>query len=302
MSTMHTQHRSGLLMALGGFALLSCGDAIVKTMAGLWPPTAIAALRYGLGMVALGALLLGREGPRALAMPVPLVQLGRGAAVAMATIGFFTSVFVLPLASATALTFTSPMITAILAAAVLGEPARRETWIASLAAFVGVLIVLRPNLLSAGAAALLPLLSALGMSLLMIGNRFVAGRASGLAMQFYVALAATPVLLAVAAALHFAGVSGFTAGWPHWSVIARCAVVACTATTAHWLIYLGTTRAGAASVAPMTYVQMLVASLMGWLFFDSRPDLWTLVGAATIIGAGLYLWRAGRVREPGMTD
>ena len=61
-------------------------------------------------------------------------------------------------------------------------------------------------------------------------------------------------------------------------------------------------RATAATVAPMTYVQMLVAALTGWLFFQSHPDLWTLAGAAVIIGAGLFLWHAGRVKEPGMTD
>jgi drug/metabolite transporter (DMT)-like permease len=294
--------RSGLITALAGFAVLSCGDAVVKSMAGMWAPTAIAALRYIFGTIGLGALLLVREGPAAFRMPLPLVQLGRGTAVAVASIGFFSAVFVMPLASATALTFTSPMITALLAALLLGEPARRETWIASLIAFVGVLIVLRPNLLAVGGAALFPLLSALGMSFMMIGNRFVAGRASGLPMQFYIALAASPVVILFAAGLHFSGAERFAVHWPEWSVVARCAVVACSASCAHWLIYLGTTRAGAATVAPMTYVQMLIASVIGWLFFQSHPDLWTLLGAAVIIAAGLYLWHSGRVREPVMTD
>ena len=303
---MQASHRAGshagLLYALAGFALLSCGDAVVKSMAGQWAPTAIAALRYVFGAGGLGVLLLVREGRAAFAMPVPLAQFGRGAAVAVASIGFFSAIFVMPLASATALTFTSPMITALLAALLLGEPARRETWIASLIAFVGVLIVLRPNLLSSGLAALFPLLSALGMSLLMIGNRFVAGKASGLAMQYYVAAAASPVLLAATIGLHYSGIERFAVHMPPVSVIVRCAVVACSASCAHWLIYIGTTRAGAATVAPMTYVQMLVAAFTGWLFFQSHPDLWTLAGAAVIIGAGLFLWHAGRVKEPGMTD
>lgn len=294
--------RAGLIYALAGFGLLSCGDAVVKSMAGMWAPTAIAALRYVFGMSGLAVLLLVKEGPRAFRMPVPLVQFGRGAAVGIASIGFFSALFVMPIASATALTFTSPMITGLLAAILLGEPAKKETWIASAIAFAGVLIVLRPNLLAVGLAALFPLLSALGMSLLMIGNRFVAGRASGLAMQFYVALGATPVLIAASVALHFSGIARFAVDWPAWSVIARCAVVAFSASCAHWLIYLGTTRAGAATIAPMTYVQLLVATITGWTFFNSHPDLWTLAGAALIIAAGLYLWNAGRVREPAMTD
>lgn len=299
---MRHQERSGLLYALAGFSLLSCGDAVVKSMAGQWAPTAIAALRYVLGAVGLGALLAVRQGRAAFAMPVPHIQVLRGFAVALATVGFFSAVFVMPLAAATALTFTSPMLTALLAALVLGEPARRETWIASVIAFAGVLVVLRPNFLAAGWAALFPLLSALGMSLLMIANRHVAGKASPLAMQAFIAAMAAPILIFAATGFHLSGIDRFTVSWPDWSVIARCAVVACSASAAHWLIYMGTTRAGAASIAPMTYVQMLVASVIGWLFFDSRPDAFTLAGATVIIGAGLYLWHAGRVREPGMTD
>lgn len=297
----HTE-RSGLLFALAGFSLLSCGDAVVKSMAGQWAPTAIAALRYAFGAFGLSALLALREGSKAFAMPVPYVQLLRGVGVAMATVGFFSAVFVMPLAAATALTFTSPMITALLAAIFLGEPARRETWIASFIAFAGVLIVLRPNFISVGWAALLPLLSAFGMSLLMIANRSVAGKASPLAMQAFVALLATPVLLVATIGFNFSGIESFSVGWPHWSVVARAALVACSASTAHWLIYLGTTRAGAATIAPMTYIQLLIASVLGWLFFDSHPDALTLLGAGVIIGAGLYLWNAGRVAEPGMTD
>lgn len=299
---MRQNEKTGLMFALAGFALLSFGDAVVKSMAGQWSPVAIAALRYALGASGLAVLLLARQGRSAFAMPVPKIQLLRGVAVAFATIGFFSAVFVMPLAAATALTFTSPMLTALLAALVLGEPARRETWIASLIAFAGVLVVLRPNFVSVGWAALLPLLSALGMSMLMIANRSIAGKATPLAMQVFVAVMATPVLILAAVAAHFSGMERLAIDWPQWSVIAKCAAVACSASTAHWLIYLGTTRAGAASVAPMTYIQLLIATLLGWLWFDSHPDGLTLLGAAIIIASGLYLWRAGRVQEPAMTD
>jgi drug/metabolite transporter (DMT)-like permease len=288
---------TGLLFALCGFATLSLGDAVVKSMAGQWPPTAIAATRYALGAIGLAALLAVREGRAGFVLPHPRVQLLRGFAVALATVGFFTAIAFIPLAAATALTFTSPMITALLAALVLGEPARRETVIASVVAFGGVLAVLRPNFAAAGPAAFLPLLSALGMSLLMIGNRFVAGKASSLAMQFAVAVTATPLLLLAMAGGHLSGLPRFALAMPDWTVLARCALVACSASTAHWLIYMGTTRAGPATVAPMTYVQLLVATVCGWAFFGDRPDAMTMLGAAIIIGAGLFLWQAGRRRE-----
>lgn len=299
---MKTQERSGLLFALTGFAMLSFGDVVVKTMVGQWSPVGIAATRYVIGAIGLGGLLALREGAEAFRLPHPKVQLVRGAAVSMATIGFFSAIFFVPLATATAVTFTSPMLTALLAMVLLGEPARRETWIASVIAFVGVLIILRPNFAAAGWAAFLPLLSAFGMSVLMIGNRFVAGTGSALSMQFIVAAIAAPILVAAAWLFQFSGFEQFALYWPDWTVVARCALVACSASCAHWLIFMGTVRAGAATIAPMTYVQLLIAALAGWLVFGDHPDALTLLGAGIIIAAGLYLWRAGRVSEPAMTD
>ena len=288
--------RQGMLFALAGFVSLSLGDGVVKSMAGQWPPTAVAALRYTIGAIALGALLYHRQGRAGFRMPHPRIQMLRGGAVALATVGFFSAVYVLPLATATSITFTSPMITALLAALVLGEPARRETWVASAMAFVGVLIVLRPNFAETGWAVLLPLAAATGMSLLMVGNRLVAGTASALSMQFFVAAFAAPILVLAAIAFDQSGLDRFAVSLPAWHVVARCGLVALFASIAHWLIYLGTTRAGASAIAPTVYGQLLIATLLGWLFFGSHPDLWTMVGAATIVAAGLYLWRAGARR------
>lgn len=288
----HQDDRSGLLVALAGFAVLSFGDAVVKSMAGQWPPTAIAALRFAMGAAGLSALLLAREGFAGFVLARPGLQLLRGASVAVASTAFFSSLFLMPLAEATAIVFVAPMITGLLAPVLLKERSRRATWIASVAAFAGVLIVLRPNVAELGIVALLPLVSAFAMSALFMANRAVAGYASALAMQAWLALAAVPVLLMATAAGHFSGIEPLAVEMPSPVVVAKCAMVALSASTAHWLIYLGTTRAGAASVAPMTYVQLVVAATLGWLWFGDRPDAMALLGAAVIIGAGVYLWWA----------
>ena len=140
------------------------------------------------------------------------------------------------------------------------------------------------------------MLAAIGMSLLVICNRAAAAAASALAMQAYVAGAAVPLLLLATLAGHFSGFPPLHVGVPDWSIVARCALVAITASSAHYLIFLGTTRAGAATIAPATYVQLLVATTLGWLAFGERPDAMAMLGAAIIVAAGLYLWRAGRQR------
>lgn len=289
-----TSTRSGLLYALCGFALLSCGDAIIKSIAGAWPGTAVAALRYSIGAVGLGMFLLIKEGPQGFALPMPKFQLLRGVAVASATILFFSSIFVMPLAEATAIGFTSPMITAVLGALFLNERNSPSKWIATVVAFGGVLLIMRPNVAELGWVAFLPLGAAFSMALVMIGNRAVAGAGTPLLMQFLVASIAVPFVLAAAVAGHYSGIDALEVGFPHWSIIARCAFVAVTASFAHWLIFMGTTRASAGEIAPMTYVQLLIAMVLGIVIFGDWPDVTSLVGSAIIIATGLFLVRASR--------
>ena len=292
------QSNIGLLMALAGFAALSCGDAVIKSIAGEWPGTAVAALRYSIGAAGLGLLLWIREGRAAFTVPMPKMQILRGVSVAVATLCFFSAIFLMPLAEATAIVFTSPIITAMLSAVLLKERVGKATWIASAIAFVGVLAIMRPNIALLGVAALLPLIAALCMSMMMMANRAVAGAGSPLQMQFLIAVIAAPVLLLAAFAGQMSGVSAFPVAMPDWTIVARCTLVALTATCSHWLVYLATTRASAADIAPMTYIQLPTAMLLGILLFKDWPDALALVGFAVIIAAGLYLWHSGRpVRE-----
>ncbi len=286
--------RSGLLYALCGFALLSIGDAVIKSIAGAWPGTAVAALRYSIGAIGLGTLLFLKEGRQGFAMPLPKLQWLRGFSVAMATICFFSSIFLMPLADATAIGFTSPMITAIFSAIFLHERTHATKWIAIFVAFGGVLMIMRPNVMELGWVALLPLAAAMSMAFMIIGNRAVAGTGSPLLMQFLVASLAVPFILGAALIGHFSGVEALHVGVPDWTIIAQCTLVAVTASFAHWLIYMATTRASAAEIAPMTYVQLLIAIGLGIIIFGDWPDLTSLAGAGIIVASGLILWRGSR--------
>jgi drug/metabolite transporter (DMT)-like permease len=285
--------RAALLIALLGFFSLSVGDAVVKSLAGKWPAPGVAALRYTMGALGLAAIIGARRGRGGFVLPRPALQFGRGLAVAVATICFFAGVYAMPLADATAIQFTSPILTALLAPLVLGERTTRATWAATLLAFAGVLTVLRPNVVELGAVALFPLGAAFGMSWLMMFNRMAAGDAPVLVMQFVLALFAAPLLVG-AALLYGALVEPIPV--PGALVVAKCAAIACFATLGHGLIFAAVKRADASVVAPMTYVQLVVASGIGWLWFGDRPDAATLGGAALIIGGGLLLWRAQRRR------
>ena len=290
--------RAGLLFALAGFCTLSIGDAIIKGMAGEWPATAMAATRYIVGTLVLAVLMVRHEGWRSLALPVWGLQWLRGIAISLSAVSMFLAVWIMPLTEATAIFFTQPIITSVLAMLFLNERARLGTWLATFVAFVGVFIVLRPTFETAGWGVLLPLAGATAMSVVIILNRKTHGSKSVLTLQYYMSVTAMIFLLFATAAGHLSGADGFTMHWPDWTIVARCAFIGCSATLAQWLIYMGTAKAGAGTIAPMTYGQLLMAVALGAIFFGDFPDLVALMGAAIIIASGLYLWWQARVRVP----
>jgi len=281
---------NGFKIAVLGFAVLSCGDAVIKSMAGEWPVPAVAALRFVLAVPLLAVLVAVKDGPAAFAVQRPLLQIGRGLMLAATSVLFFLSLYAMPLAEATAIIFVNPVITALGSALFLKEPLHSKAWLASLLALIGVALVLRPNLAELGPVAFLPLVAAIFFSAMIILNRMAAETGQPLALQWVMVAVAAPVVVAGAAIGHFSGEPSLVIGWPDSSIILRCAMVALSASFAHWLIFQGTIRTTAADATQAVYIQLPVALAVDALLFRHYPDIMALTGAALIIAAGLSLW------------
>jgi drug/metabolite transporter (DMT)-like permease len=70
----------------------------------------------------------------------------------------------------------------------------------------------------------------------------------------------------------------------------------------HYFLTIAYSQAPAAVVAPFNYVQLIGAAVLGYLVFDTIPDVWTWVGAAVIVCSGLYLGHAERLRYRGLAN
>ncbi len=261
----------------------------------------VAALRFAIAAVALSALLWIKEGRGAFIPQSPGLQIARGICLAFASLSFFSAIYLMPLAETMAIAFLAPIFTAILSGPMLGEKVRLPVWIASAIAMGGVMLVLRPNLELIGWPAILPVISAVFFSMMVVLNRKSAGQGSALSMQVFVASGAAIILSIAAIGAKLSGVPSLDFGWPDWDVVARCVIVAGTASAAHWLAFMGTMRAGASQVAPAVYVQLLVAGGLGWWWFDEVPDTIALLGAGVIIFAGLILWRHSLAQDKQST-
>lgn len=290
---MNDHHRRGLLIALAGFALLSCGDALIKTTGGAWPAPAFAALRFAFAIPLLSALLLWNQGPRGFVVQRPLIHFWRGFAIAASSALFFASLFLMPLSEATAIIFISPVLTALFSAIFLKETLPARGWLATAVALIGVALVLRPNLAELGLVAFIPLAAAAFFSMMMVLNRQVAGSASALTMQWSMALAAAPLLILATAIGHFTLHPALQVGVPDNSIVAKAAVVAVSASFSHWLIYRATAMTSAAIVAPAVYVQLPMTLLFDALLFRHLPDATALAGAGLIVVAGLAMLLGG---------
>jgi drug/metabolite transporter (DMT)-like permease len=281
---------TALLLAIAGFGLLTFGDAVIKSINGAMTGTAVSLVRYVFGAVFMAALLFWREGRAGFTVPRPWIQLGRAASVGIGSTCFFTAVFLMPMTEATVITFVTPMLVALFSSFFLKEHAPRAAWIAIAVAFAGVLIVLRPEVAKIGWAGLLPIGTAVCMAIMIVLNRMASGHGSVVQMQFLIAALAVPILAAVTLIGHFSGIPLFHVTWPGVGPIIKCALVGCSASLAHGLVFMATERASAAVIAPATYVQLLVAMSVGYFAFGDVPDAAALAGAALIIGAGVYLW------------
>lgn len=210
-----------------------------------------------------------------------------GAHVARSALGLtgmaftFGAVLLLPLAEATAISFTVPIFATLLGAFILKEPTGWHRWGAVAAGFAGVLIVTR---LGDGhiplAGALVGLTSALMIAIVAIQLRQL-GRTenAGTTVFWFSALSCVPMgfIYPIFATAHDAATWALLAGIGLAGGLGQIAFTAALR------------FAPVSAVMPMDYSGLVWATLFGWLLFGTLPGEWTFIGAPVIIASGLYI-------------
>ena len=218
------------------------------------------------------------------------LQLLRSLFLLLATLGFWGGLRYLPLAEASSITFLAPMIVVALSWPILRERATRARRLASVAGFVGILLLLRPGSAVMHPAVLLLLGAALSNALYQILTRKLLDEGAHTTL-FYSASIGT-IGLSLLLPWGMEG-SHFGAG-----PAAALVLLGGLAGLGHWFMTRAYLQAPAALLSPFTYLQILWATAFGYLVFGQHPDALSAVGMSVVIasGVGLALWESRRMR------
>lgn len=301
------QRLKAALLAMAAVGVASAQDAIVKSLVGAMPAYETVLLRGLVGGPLLAALLVLTDGFRALATPLLWPLMVRGLVLCTAYFAFILSIAAMPIANAVAIYFTMPFFVAAFAGPFLGERVPLYRWLAIAAAFVGVIVMVRPGATSFEPASFLALYSAFGYAVGQMMGRHYSQKVPPVAIAnvqnaAYLVVAFVLFLLFNGLDIHFTGHKSLvflSAPWvtPTWHDAMLLAVMGVFATMATVMFTYAYKLAQSSFVAPFEYTAMIWAVIYGLVLFGDFPAAATWLGMAIVITAGLFMmWRDARHR------
>ncbi len=210
----------------------------------------------------------------------PWLQVVRAASLVCSLSALFVSLRYLPLAVATMVSFTAPLIIVALSGPILGERVSVKRWVAVLVGMLGTSLVVRPGTDVFHWASLLTLLGAFFFALFNIATRALGGFDRPLTTVLYTFVVSTAL---VSLAMPFVWVAPTASQWLLFAATGLLGFVA------HFSLARSLVLADASAVAPLHYVRLVWAIGIGFTIFGHVPDAWTLAGGAVIVASGLYV-------------
>lgn len=274
----------GILCMLTALFVLGGTDAVVKWSAGSIPVVQIAFIRFAVTLAIVMVIILrSPNGFGVLRTRRPVEHLLRGLCSAIELLAFYFAISKIPLPTAMSIVSASPIFGTLLGVIVLRERLKLGGWVAIMAGFVGVLLVVQPE---EGVGSLEGTVAVLTSVVLWSTAQLLARRLSATesndTILFYYALVGT---LLMAAALPFVWVHPT---WLEWAALAAVGALGCFG---QYLLVLAFRFAPLSLIAPFEYSALIWASLYGWIFWGDLLGALALTGVAIIVAACLYISR-----------
>lgn len=266
-----------LLIALG---LASFSGGLMKVLTDTMEPALISFFRFLGYLIILFPLALYKHGKKVLKPAHPKVQIFRGIALVLGNAAFIYGVQHVDYANSIAILYIYPFLMIGLSVWILNESVSRGTWLGVLGGFLGVILVLRPNIMQMDFNGLFIVFTGLMVALQMLLNRKLG-------------MATSPLIVAVWGAFIACLLSSLFVPF-FWNVPGKTEIfviliLSVTTALSQTLMIVAMSWASADRVAPFTYFEIPSATLVGFLLFETLPDLTSWVGMALIIFSGVLV-------------
>lgn len=286
----------GMLFMLLAVLLLPFTDAIAKYLSTSLSPTQIAWIRFFMQVVFifLISLFIKQKIEK-----FRLSYIFLGLFVSLTIILLFWGLRYLPLANNIALFFIEPMVLTILSVIFLKEKIFYNHIIAVLIGLVGTFIIIRPNFALYGIASFLPIASAICYALYLMSIRMASNLGNSISLQFWVGVIATFFLSIVILFGESFNIEVFSFHKIDSSIWWILLILGIGTTIVQLLVSSAFFHAKASTLASFQYLEIISATILGWLMFSEIPDKFTILGALIVIFAGIYLVRHERRANKG---
>ncbi len=235
-------------------------------------------MRSLLGLVLLWPLVHQSSGVAAMRTRRLGAHVARNTIHYGAQFGWFLALTMIPIAQVVAIEFTSPVWTALLAVAFLGERLGAARIVAVVLGLIGVVVIVRPGLAHVDPGQLVALAAAVGFALSIILVKSLTTTESVVKIIFWMLVVQSAIGLVPALVVWRTPTA---AVWPWIGVIALCG------TYSHYCMTQALRHADAMMIVPMDFLRVPLTAVAGWLVYNERIDVFTVVGAGLILGANL---------------
>lgn len=272
--------RGAVLMLLSslGFTVMA---VLIRNVATSIDPLQMAFFRCTIGWLAI-LPFVAHVGLGTVRSNVLRLHLSRAALGTIAMFCAYYAIAHMPLADFTALSFTRPLFATVMAVIVLHEVVRWRRWTATIVGFLGVLVMVRPGVAEVNPATFVALGESVSLALLIVIVKLMPRAEKTLTMLFWFGAFSIPIT-AVPAFLVWE--------WPTAIEWLWLTVMALSGVVSQWLFILAFRTGEASFVAPIDYVRLIFVTITGYVMFAEIPTVWTLLGAAIIVGATFYIMR-----------
>ncbi len=282
----HENRGRGILWML---ATMLCFITLDATMKHLLESYSLVQVTWGRFFFAtiIAALACGRSLGKLAKSKVPGKQALRSLILMSTTAVFNAGIRTTPLATATTIMFLSPILVTLLSIPLLGEKVGLRRWAGIIVGFTGAVIVVQPwqgGLGGIGLGLFFLLVAALLNANYQIVTRMVRDDDPLTSLLF----------TATAGALVTSLIVPWFWSWPtafDWLLLIGSGLVGALG---HLCLIRALRLAPASVVAPFSYSSLVWATLFGFVIWGDWPDFWTWLGAALIIGSGLYIFHRER--------